>query len=172
MENMTPLQIQVLETIITLVAYVLAFFITKFAINNTLKRVHVERTRRKIMIKIIHLLNMIPALIFLAGIWGLEQDEIAVFAGTLLTALGIAFFAQWSFLSNITSSLIIFFYHPMKLGDVLMIHDKDASMEGEIIELSYFFVYIKTKEGHTTTIPNSVLLQKIFSIREGAGPTS
>jgi hypothetical protein len=31
---------------------------------------------------------------FLGGIWGVKQSEIAVFAGTLLTALGIAFFAQ------------------------------------------------------------------------------
>lgn len=60
-----------------------------------------------------------PTLI--AGIWGLEQNEIAVFASTILTALGIAFFAQWSLLSNITSSILLLLNHPMKLGDTIKI---------------------------------------------------
>lgn len=161
---MEPLQIKILETVITIVLYVMAFFITKITINNTLKRVQFDRTRRKIIVKIIHLLIIVPVVVFLAGIWGLEQNEIAVFAGTLLTALGIAFFAQWSLLSNITSSLILFFNHPVRLGDTIRVYDKDYALEGEVTELTYFFVYLKTKDGETITIPNSVILQKAISI--------
>lgn len=157
-------QIKILETVITLGLYVVAFLITKFTINNTLKRVQFDRTRRKIIVKIIHLLIIVPVVVFLAGIWGLEQNEIAVFAGTLLTALGIAFFAQWSLLSNITSSLILFFNHPVRLGDTIRVYDKDYALEGEVTELTYFFVYLKTADGEIITIPNSVILQKAISI--------
>ena len=158
-------QIKILETVVTLVLYVVAFLITKFTINNTLKRVQFDRTRRKIIVKIIHLLIIVPVVVILAGIWGLEQNEIAVFAGTLLTALGIAFFAQWSLLSNITSSLILFFNHPVRLGDTIRVYDKDYALEGEVTELTYFFVYLKTTDGETITIPNSVILQKAISIQ-------
>ena len=158
-------QIKILETVVTLVLYVIAFLITKFTINNTLKRVQFDRTRRKIIVKIIHLLIIVPVVVILAGIWGLEQNEIAVFAGTLLTALGIAFFAQWSLLSNITSSLILFFNHPVRLGDTIRVYDKDYALEGEVTELTYFFVYLKTTDGETITIPNSVILQKAISIQ-------
>jgi small-conductance mechanosensitive channel len=162
---MEPLQIKIAETVITLLLYAIAFIITKFTINNTLKRVQFDRTRRKIIVKIIHLLIIVPVVVFLAGIWGLEQNEIAVFAGTLLTALGIAFFAQWSLLSNITSSLILFFNHPVRLGDTIRVYDKDYALEGEVTELTYFFVYLKTKDGETITLPNSVILQKAISIQ-------
>ncbi|MFN7424520.1 MAG: mechanosensitive ion channel domain-containing protein, partial [Chitinophagales bacterium] len=119
---------------------------------------------RKIIIKGVHLFTTIGVIIVLAGIWGLEQNKIAVFVSTVLTALGIAFFAQWSLLSNITSSIILFFNHPMKLGDTIKILDKDSPIEGEVTELSYFFVQLKTKEGEVATIPNSILLQKTIMI--------
>ena len=61
-------QIKILETVITLGLYVVAFLITKFTINNTLKRVQFDRTRRKIIVKIIHLLIIVPVVVFLAGI--------------------------------------------------------------------------------------------------------
>ena len=43
------------------------------------------------------------------------------FLGSVLTVVGVAFFAQWSLLSNITSSIIIFFNHPVKLNDSIVI---------------------------------------------------
>ena len=96
----------------------------------------------------------------------MKQNEIAVFASTILTALGIAFFAQWSILSNITSSVILFFNHPLKLGDTIKVLDKDYPFEGEVTELTYFFIYLKSKSGETITIPNSLVLQKSFSVIE------
>ncbi len=156
--------IQILETIALLVVYIIAFFITKTVINRALKNAHLQRTRRKIIIKAIHLFTTIGAIIILAGVWGLKQNEIAVFASTIITAIGIAFFAQWSLLSNITSSIILFFNHPLKLGDTIKIHDKDYPFEGEITELTYFFIHLKTIEGEIITIPNSLILQKSISI--------
>ena len=118
------------------------------------------------IIKTLHLFITITAVVFLAGIWGFKQKEIAAFASTVLTVLGIAFFAQWSLLSNITSSIILFFNHPLKLGDKIKVLDKDYPFEGEITELTYFFVHLKTPNGEKITIPNSMILQKSISITE------
>lgn len=157
-------KIQILESITILVLYVAGYFITKTIINNVLKNTQLQRARRKIIVKAIHLFTTITAVILLAGVWGLQQNEIAVFASTILTALGIAFFAQWSLLSNITSSIILFFNHPLKLGDTIKVLDKDYLFEGEITELTYFFVHLKTTEGEIITIPNSLVLQKSISV--------
>ena len=163
---MTAHKIQILETIIVLLIYIMAFFITKNIINNSLKKAHLQRTRRKIIIKAIQLFTTIGALILVAGVWGLEQNEIAVFASTLLTALGIAFFAQWSLLSNITSSIILFFNLPLKIGDTVRVLDKDFPIEGEVTDLTYFFGHLKTRDSEIITIPNSLALQKSFAIVE------
>ena len=163
---MTAHKIQILETTIVLLIYIMAFFITKNIINNSLKKAHLQRTRRKIIIKAIQLFTTIGALILVAGVWGLEQNEIALFASTLLTALGIAFFAQWSLLSNITSSIILFFNHPLKIDDTVRVLDKDFPIEGEVTDLTYFFVHLKTRDIEIITIPNSLALQKSFAIVE------
>lgn len=159
-------QIQILETVVILVLYGIIFFINTQVINSALKNAHLQRSRRKIIIKALQLFTTIAAIVIVAGIWGLKQSEIAVFATTILTALGIAFFAQWSLLSNVTSSIILFFNHPLKLGDTIKVLDKDYPLEGEVTELTYFFIHLKTKTGETITIPNSLVLQKSISVIE------
>lgn len=165
---MSETNIQILETLVIGVIYVLVFVITKYTINNALKNAHLQRARRKMIIKAVHLFTTIAAVLLIAGVWGLKQHEIAVFASTILTALGIAFFAQWSLLSNITSSIILFFNHPLKLGDTIKVLDKDYPFEGEVTDLTYFFVHLKTKTGEVITIPNALVLQKSVAVIESA----
>lgn len=161
---MSTSEIQVVETTVLITIYIIVFFVTKTVINNTLKNVQLQRARRKIIIKAIHLFTTIAASILLAAIWGLKQNEIAVFASSVLTVIGIAFVAQWSLLSNITSSIILFFNHPLKIGDQIKILDRDYPFEGEISDLTYFYIHLITTEGELITIPNSLLLQKAVSV--------
>jgi len=161
---MTILEIQILETTIVTAAYIIVFFVTKTVINNTLKNAQLQRARRKIIIKGIHLFTSITVLILLAAIWGLEQNEITLFISSVLTVIGIAFVAQWSLLSNITSSIILFFKKKKKIGDQIKILDREYPCEGEISDLTYFYVHLITKDGELVTIPNSILLQKAVSV--------
>jgi len=163
---MEPYKIQLIESSLVVVSYFLVYYITKTFVNNSLKNTHLQRGRRKMIIKAVHILSFLTATILLSAIWGLKQSEIAVFVGTLLTALGIAFFAQWSLLSNITSSLLLFFNHPVKIGDTIKVLDKDCPFEGEVIDLTYFFVHLKTASGELITIPNSHIFQKSISMIE------
>ncbi|HEX7367706.1 MAG TPA: mechanosensitive ion channel domain-containing protein [Pelobium sp.] len=153
-------QIQLIETVLVVVGYIAVYYINKTFVNNSLKHTHVQRGRRKMIIKAVHLLSFITALVLLSAIWGLKQEDMAVFVGTILTALGIAFFAQWSLLSNITSSVLLFFNHPMRIGDNIKVLDKDFPYEGEVTDLTFFFVHLRTPEGEIITIPNSLFLQK------------
>jgi small-conductance mechanosensitive channel len=159
-------KIQIFESIAVIVGYIITHYTTKVLVNNSLKQTLLQRGRRKMIIKATHLLSFITATVLLSAIWGLKQNEIAVFVGTILTALGIAFFAQWSLLSNVTSSLLLFFNHPVKIGDTLKILDKDYPFSGEVTDLTYFFVHLKTEDGELITIPNSLILQKSVSVSE------
>lgn len=161
---MKHLELQILETVLVIIVYILVQYITKSFINDSLKQAHLQRGRRKIIIKAVHLLSLVGASIVLSAIWGLKQNEIAVYVGTIATALGIAFFAQWSLLANITSSILLFFNHPVKIGDTIKVLDKDFPFEGEVSDLTYFFVILRTTEGEIITIPNSLLLQKSIAV--------
>ena len=163
---MNAFNIQIIETIIILGGYIILYFIVKTVINNFLKSTRLERSRRKMAIRAVQLFTTMTAIILLTGVWGFKQSEIALFASTILTALGIAFFAQWSLLSNITSSILIFFNHPVKLGDYVKVLHKDYQYEGEVTEMNYFFVNIKTGDNEIITIPNSHFFEKSFSVTE------
>jgi len=165
---MSILEIQLIETAIIIVLYILLYYLIKNIINNSLKNIHLQRARRKIIIKASQLITTLTAFLFLAAVWGVDQSEIMVFAGTVLTALGIAFFAQWSLLANITSGIILFFNHPLKIGDRIKVLDKDFPFEGEISDLTYFFLHIKTTSGEVITIPNTLLLQKSIAVIENS----
>lgn len=163
---MEPIKIQLIESCLVIISYFFVYYFITTFVNNSLKNTHLQRGRRKMIIKAVHILSFLTATILLSAIWGLKQSEIAVFVGTLLTALGIAFFAQWSLLSNITSSLLLFFNHPVKIGDTIKVLDKDCPFEGEVIDLTYFFVHLKTASGELITIPNSHIFQKSISMIE------
>jgi small-conductance mechanosensitive channel len=58
----------------------------------------------------------------------------------------------------------LFFNHPLKFGDYITVLDKDYPFEGEVRDLTFFFVHLKTKEGEIITIPNNLIFQKSISI--------
>ena len=163
---METYKIQIIETLIILILHIILYFVFKTIINNFLKKTRLERGRRKMAIRAVQLFSTLTAIILLTGVWGFKQNEIALFASSILTAVGIAFFAQWSLLSNITSSILIFFNHPIKLGDSIKVLHKDYHFEGTIIELNYFFVHLKTDNNEIITIPNSHFFDKSFSVSE------
>ena len=164
---MSAEKLRILQTVGILAVYMLAMLVTRSIVNKTLKKAQLEKTRRKIIVKAFHLLLTLIAVVLVAGVWGVDRRELAVFAGTTMTVIGIAFFAQWSLLSNVTSGVLLFFNHSLKLGDTVKVFDKDYPFEGEIVDLSYFFVHLRTRTGEMITIPNSVMFQKPFSYSEG-----
>ncbi len=97
--------------------------------------------------------------ILLANISGLEYSQISIFLSSVFAVIGVALFAQWSILSNITASLIIFFGFPYRVGDKIRIIDKDDDICGVIEEITLFHVLIKREE-ELITYPNTLILQK------------
>jgi small-conductance mechanosensitive channel len=78
---------------------------------------------------------------------------------SVFAVLGVALFAQWSILSNITASLIIFFGFPYRVGDKIKVMDKDDDISGVIEEISLFHVLIRRGD-ELITYPNTLILQK------------
>jgi small-conductance mechanosensitive channel len=116
------------------------------------------------VIKYIHLFINILVIIALIIIWGVQTKDIFIALSSITTVVGVAMFAQWSILSNITSGVILFFSFPFKIGDVIKIHDKDFPIEAEIEDIGAFHVYLKTIDGEKIIYPNNLLLQKGISI--------
>jgi small-conductance mechanosensitive channel len=161
---MEPHILKFIETAIVLALFVVMHIATRRGINNMLKKFHFTLQRRKITLRMINLLLTIIAVVFISAIWGVKQTDIVVFISSVMAILGIAFVAQWSLLSNITAGLILFFNHPLKIGDHIKVIEKDFVIEGIVNDITFFFIHIKTENREKITISNTVILQKTISI--------
>lgn len=157
---------EIIETIILFVIYVLLRIVIFKAIDKASNKFNYQIPRVKIIKKLIQVLLVLSFLGVLLFIWRIDRSELALFISSLLTILGIAFFAQWSIISNLTSTLIIFFNHPAKIGDTITIYDKDYPIRGVISDIGMFFVIIKTEEGQRISIPCNVFIQKMITKEE------
>jgi small-conductance mechanosensitive channel len=164
--NFADYKLQIFETLIVLVFLILVKIIARNSINRILSKFDFGIERKRISHKIVNLFITLFALIFLAGIWNIDRSQLMVFITSTITLVGVGFIAQWSILANVTSSLILFFNHPMKLGQEIQILDKEYDIHGTLVDISFFFLYIKTEEGEIITIPNSVVLSKVIKIHQ------
>ncbi|MBK7184128.1 MAG: mechanosensitive ion channel [Bacteroidetes bacterium] len=163
---MEDFKIQIIETLIIFSLYIVLYFVFKTIINNFLKKTRLERGRRKMAIRAVQLFNTITRNnTLLTGVWGLNKMKLHYLQVQSLTLWNCPF-AQWSCFPNITSSILIFFNHPVRLGDSIKVLHKDYNYEGEVVELNYFFVHLKTSENQIITIPNSHFFDKSFSVLE------
>jgi len=161
-------QTQIIESVVILIVYLVLKLISNRYIDKIVANNVSVKTRGKIVRKAINVTLMSFFLLIVLSIFGIDQSELLVFIGSVLTVIGIALFAQWSILSNITSGIIIFFNHTIKLEDTIKIMDKEYDVEGVISDIGLFFVILKTKDDEQVSIPNSVFLNKMIKKKRDA----
>jgi small-conductance mechanosensitive channel len=146
----------------------IAAAVTAYAGYRLFKRILEKMARRKgvaekrlfYIEKVFEVLFVVAALIVIAFVWSVDIKGISVVASSVFAIIGVAMFAQWSILSNVTASIIIFFTFPARIGDKIRIVDGENSIEGTIQEISLFQTELIDSEGHTVLYPNNLLLQK------------
>jgi small-conductance mechanosensitive channel len=168
--NLEPFQVRIVETVVALLAFValrmaVRSFIRAELVRSTLK----GREAREVGRLVTALLTLVLVAV-ISAIWGVDQGQILIFATSVVTVLGVALFAEMSILSNITACLVLFFQHPVKIGDRIRVFDQDHWVEGELIDITYFFVFVRTDHDGVISIPNALLLKETFHIvRPGEG---
>ena len=158
---MSTSQIKIIETAVLILVYIVVKILASKTIEKVGKKFLYHKTRIKIVKKIVNVLLFFIISGFILFVWGVEQSELVVFISSFLTVMGIALFAQWSIVSNITSAVIIFFNHPVKIGDSIVVLDKDYQVEGKISDIGMFFMIIKSTEGDHISIPTNVFMNKM-----------
>lgn len=92
-----------------------------------------------------------------------ELDLFTVIAGTF-ALIATGFVALWSTLSNILCTILILVTRPFRIGDEVSF-PPDA-LEGQVIDLSFFFTTLRTKDGRFINVPNTTFFQRIVVRRE------
>lgn len=159
MEYLNNYTKELIATAILLILVVLSRIIVSKLVRTVASRSQAIEKRTRLVLKYIHLLMNIIAVIALIIIWGVQTKDVFIVLSSIATVGGVALFANWSILSNITSGIILFFSFPFTIGDFIIIHDKDFPIEAEIEDIGAFHVYLKTKKGEIIVYPNNLMLQ-------------
>lgn len=150
---------KVFTVVIILVSYFVFLSFVKVSVRRIGTNKDVNIYRVKYVTKI---LNLVASAFFISILFvflGIEYSQVSFFLSSVFAVIGVALFAQWSILSNITASLMIFFFFPYRVGDQVKVVDNDDDISGIIEEISLFHVIIK-RENDLVTYPNSLILQK------------
>ncbi|MBZ4035044.1 mechanosensitive ion channel family protein [Flavobacterium sp. 17A] len=155
---------EIIATIILIIVLIVLRMIIAKLVKQFASTSQLFEHRTNLVIKYINILMNILVTTTLIVIWGVQTEDIFVTVSSIATVIGVAMFAQWSILSNITAGMVLFFSFPFRIGDTIKIHDKDFPIEAEIEDINTFHVSLKTKEGEKIVFPNNLLLQKGISI--------
>lgn len=154
----------IFSKIIIILSCIIVFSLASKLLDRIIHDVSVRRAlgdlRVLYMTRLMNIGMVFLCIVVMCLVLGLGYSEISVFLSSIFAVVGIALFAQWSILSNVTASMIIFFSFPYKVNDSIKILDKDDDMSGVIIEITMFHVILKRDDGNIITYPNTLILQK------------
>ncbi|MGB3149856.1 MAG: mechanosensitive ion channel domain-containing protein [Maribacter sp.] len=158
------------EFLYSLITFLLVLAV-KYLFTRTARKVgkigEFNPVRTNLIIKYISILLTLTSFVVLTLIWGVNYKEVGVLLSSVFAVIGVALFAQWSILSNITAGVIIFFSYPFKIGNTIKILDKELTdsenpdQNSFIIEdIRAFHMHLRKSNGEILTYPNSLILQK------------
>jgi len=152
--------IQVALSFATLIFVLLLFSLSRRGINKFGRKHNFHIRRLFYANKVTALLYSLVFLVLLSVIWGFNIEGLPIYFASFFGIVGIAFFASWSLLSNITASLIIFFSAPFKIMDKIKIIDGDNSVTGMVVDMTMFNLHLEDDDGKIISYPNNLILQK------------
>lgn len=159
---MEEYQIKIVESILLVVLLVGAVKIFKSFIDKVGLKFSYNNTRTIILKKLVSVVAYVIFTGIILLIWGIPTSKVVGYIASLFTVVGIAFIAQWSLLSNITSTLVIYFNRQIRIGDTIAILDKDFNIKGTIHNIGIFFIIIEMEGSEFVSIPSNVFMQKMI----------
>lgn len=171
MKNYLEYLPQIIITIVTLLLWAFTKFVFKKAIMKygSKRNSRIADPRTLQLIRIVNIIANFTAVFCLMVIWGVDPKNVLMALSAMFAVVGVAMFAQWSILSNITAGIIIYFTTPFKLGDKIQIQDKDNPTIGYIENIMTFYIHIRSDDGELIIIPNSQFMQKTISQPKNTG---
>jgi MscS family membrane protein len=147
-------------TLIIVVGFLLLRTFVHSLVRRHEQKYDLNRGRSVYVIKFLNFFVIFFLVLGIFAIWNVEAKSLLVYFGSFFAITGAAFFAQWSILSNVTASILIFFNYPFKIGSRIKIMDKDDSVEGIVEDITFFTLHLKQDDGNLVYYPNTSVIQK------------
>ncbi|TQF73092.1 mechanosensitive ion channel [Pseudoalteromonas luteoviolacea] len=91
-------------------------------------------------------------------VWGVDISGMLLMSTSILAVTGVALFANWSVLSNITAYFVLLFHSAYRRGNFVRVLDGDNYIEGYISDIGVFNTKFVTEDREIIIYPNNLLL--------------
>jgi len=167
-EHFSPTIAQLVISLIVLGFYALlsrriAPFIYRTIAATMLK----EEMNRRAMV-VFHILLFLLLVVVLSIIWGVDIKGLLVLASSMIAVVGVALFAAWSLLSNITAFFILLGQRCFAQGVSVRVIDGSNHVEGVIVEVNLFSTVLRTSEGELVVYPNNLIVSRPVVVKQTA----
>ena len=145
---------------VLLLAYVI---VTRLALPLIESKVSHSKLKSEAAKKAYHIVRVIVAIITISVlliVWGIDFSGLLLISTSLLTLTGVALFASWSLLSNVTGYFVLLFQPSFRRGNYIRIIDGDNYIEGYISDITFFSAKLITEEREVIVYPNNLLLTR------------
>lgn len=153
-------QWEIINSFILIFIFVIIWLVLKLIISKIGKKSGINQARINLIIRYVTVSLFLLAILIESFVLGADTNDISLVFSSVFAVIGIALFAIWSILSNITSGVIMFFSFPYKVGDKIKIHDNDFPLEAIIEDIGAFQLHLRLDNGDLVTYPNNLILQK------------
>lgn len=152
-------QYKLIVTLIALLLFPLLLKLTNKLLEKAIKgKVDLHRKyRAELLLKIILAFVMLCLILVF---WGIELRGLLVLGSSLFAMLGVALFAAWSLLSNLTAFLLMFIQNDCRVGFWVRVIDGANNIEGRIVEMGLMNVVLEHIDGHRVIYPNNLFVTR------------
>ena len=157
---------EIINSIILLIVLLIIRLIATTVIRKIARKSGINEARIQMIIRYLTVTLLLIAVLIGAFIFGMKAEDLTLIFSSVFAVIGIALFAIWSILSNVTSGVIMFFSFPYKVGDKIKIHDKDFPIVAIIEDIRAFQLHLRLDDGDLVTYPNNLILQKAVTLVE------
>ena len=148
-----------LTSIVIFLMYLLRVYIKRLIVKYVDKHGY-SLSRKAYTMKFFNFSLVIVSAVMISLIWELSFKGLSIYFVSFFTLLGVAFFANWSILSNVTASMVLFFNYPFKIGDIICIFEDKDSKFGKVVDIGLFNIKLLTDENELIIYPNNIAIQK------------
>ena len=157
---MKDLPTELIITIVSAFIVVLINLASKKFVDIHARKNQLKIKRAAYVKKIISIILVIFLITVWSIVWSINYKDFLIFGSTFVTVSGVALFATWSILSNLLSSVIIFFFSPYKIEDNVKVLDGENTITGKIVDMNLFVVIMEDENKNVISYPNNILIQK------------
>jgi len=164
--HFSPAVVQIIVSLVIILFYIvlsrrIAPFLYKTIAASVLKE---EMNRRALVV--FHILLFLLLVVVLSVVWGIDIKGLLVLASSMIAVIGVALFAAWSLISNITAFFIMLGQRNFAPGAEVRIIDGSNYVEGRVLEINLFSTVLVTKHNEQVVYPNNLIVSRPVVVQQ------